>query len=95
MTDGQWLIELRRFESEYNKKRWEFRNKFKRYIRINPYSDKNSEDDLIKDLEELKTLREQMKTYSRNNNFKSSSDYKYRMNDDVYLNRAAKPIRNG
>ena len=93
MTDGEWLVELRHTESIFNKKRWDFRNKFKRYIRINPYSDQYSEDELINDLNELKEIRSKMKDISRKNNFKGDYQPTYRSNSDIYFNRAAKPIK--
>ena len=92
MTDGQWLIELKSAESKYNEKRWEFRNKFKRYIRTNPYSDKYSEEDLIEDLKELAVLRNKMKDISKNNSFRSDREQAYRMNNDDFFFTASNPI---
>lgn len=93
MTDGQWLIDLRHKESIYHEKRWNLRNKFKRYFRMNPYEKRAFEDELIDDLVELRQLRDEMKDISNNNNFKSENDYHYRASSDEYFNRAAKPIK--
>ena len=91
MTDGQWLVDLRNLESQYNNKRWNFRNKFKRYIRNNPYSEKYTEEELIKDLQELSELRNKMKDFSKNNNFKGSNEHMYHLNRDDFFFTASKP----
>lgn len=93
MTDGEWLIELRHIESIYNKKRWDFRNKFKRYIRMNPYADQYSENELIEDLNELNKLRTQMKEISKSNNFKGDHPENYHSISDKYFSRASKPTK--
>ena len=92
MTDGKWLIDLKNLESEYNNRRWNFRNKFKRYIRNNPYSDKYTEEELIQDLEKLKTVREKMKKLSKENNFKDEHRKLYTKDATDFCMRAANPV---
>ena len=92
MIDGDWLLELNKLESEYNKRRWNFRNKFKRFVRCNPYESGFSEIDLIKDLEEMHRVREEMKDLSHNHNFKHDRSHQIKLNDDIFSSRASKPV---
>lgn len=92
MTDGKWLIELNHLETTYNDKRWKFRNKFKRYIRCNPYTDNYSEEELIQDLKEIAEIRKQMKELSKNNDFKKENKAQYHMNKDDFFFTASRPI---
>ena len=70
MTNGEWLIQLNQLESEYNKRRWNFRNKFKRYTRCSPYEKNYTEEELIKDLTKLAEIRNELKELSKTHNFK-------------------------
>ena len=92
MTDGKWLIELKNLESKYNNKRWNFRNKFKRYIRNNPYSKNYTEEELIKDLSELADIRKKMMQISSDNSFKYDNENMYHLNRDDFFFTASKPV---
>lgn len=91
VTDGEWLIDLNKLESEYNKRRWNFRNKFKRYIRCNPYETNFTEEELIDDLKKLGDIRNQMKELSKTHNFKGSRPAPVK-NNDLFSSRAAVPV---
>lgn len=92
MTNGEWLVELRHLESQYNEKRWQLRNHFKRFVRNNPFSDKYTEEELITELEELSRIRKEMKKLSKDNNFKDEHDSLYHHKPDDFTFIASNPV---